>query len=119
MDSTGAHESGFMRGPAIPVNPSTEQEYPSNSSLLVANSSFPFSAPNNGQKEYVDYNKTKVIYAYNDSYKYTHNTSSSLYDYYYTPTTATLFYKYINGYKFTNVEFLFLASISLHLIFYS
>ena len=62
----------------------------------------------------MDYNKTKVIYAYNDSYKYTHIASSSLYDYYYTPTTATLFYKYINVYKFTNVEFLFLASISLH-----
>ena len=103
-----------MRGPTIPVNQSTEQGPLSNSSLLVASSSFPFSASNNGQKENADYNKTKVIYAYNDSYKYTHIASSSLYDYYYTPTTATLFYKYINEYKFTNVEFLFLASISLH-----
>lgn len=114
MSSTGALETTFMRGPTIPVNQSTEQGPLSNSSLLVASSSFPFSASNNGQKEYVDYNKTKVIYAYNDSYKYTHIASSSLYDYYYTPTTATLFYKYINVYKFTNVEFLFLASISLH-----
>ena len=114
MSSTGALETTFMRGPTILVNQSTEQGPLSYSSPVVASSSFPFSASNYGQKEYVDYNKTKVIYAYNDSYKYTHIASSSLYDYYYTPTTATLFYKYINEYKFTNVEFLFLASISLH-----
>ena len=114
MSSTGALETTFMRGPTIPVNQSTEQGPLSYSSPVVSSSSFPSSAPNYGQKEYVDYNKTKVIYAYNDSYKYTHIASSSLYDYYYTPTTATLFYKYINVYKFTNVEFLFLASISLH-----
>lgn len=113
MSSTGALETTFMRGPTIPVNQSTEQGPLSNSSLLVASSSFPFSASNNGQKENADYNKTKVIYAYNDSYKYTHIASSSLYDYYYTPTTATLFYKYINEYKFTNVEFLFLANMNI------
>ena len=114
MSSTGALETTFMIGPTILVNQSTEQGPLSYSSPVVASSSFPFSASNNGQKENADYNKTKVIYAYNDSYKYTHIASSSLYDYYYTPTTATLFYKYINEYKFTNIEFLFLASISLH-----
>lgn len=107
-------QTTFMRGPTIPGNQSTEQGPLSDSSPVVARSIFPSSEPNYVQKEYVDYNKTKVIYAYNDSYKYTHIASSSLYDYYYTPTTATLFYKYINEYKFTNVEFLFLASISLH-----